>query len=230
VHQKIGVPLSLYQCSFPLLQCELMRHIPRQLRRNEAVFSDLLQFIVKITLLDMSLAVERYFAASVFVLEESLDGVRGEKERLHKLAVTDGLTELHNHAYARHSLANALQHAAANAAPLCIIMADLDHFKKINDAHGHLVGDQILRIAAQCMLAGARVGDEIGRYGGEEFLFILRSTDIAEGRIVAERVRERVGANAIHARNMAINVSLSLGMRIVRIRGHYVRRETVGAS
>jgi len=216
IHQKIGVPQSLYQCTFHLLQCQLIRHIPRQLHSDQAAFENLLQFILKITLLDMSLAVESYCADRVFVLEQSLDGVRGEKERLHKLAVTDGLTELHNHAYTRHSLADALQHATSDSTPLCIIMADLDYFKQINDTHGHLVGDQILRIAAERMLAGARTGDEIGRYGGEEFLFILRNTDIAEGRMVAERVRERINSDAVHAKNIAINISLSLGIAQAR--------------
>ncbi len=216
VHQKIGLPQSLYQCSFQLLQCLLIKHIPQQLRCDLSVFEDMVQFILKITLLDMSLAVECYCATRVFDLEKSLKNVRGEKERLHHLAVTDWLTGLHNHSYSRHFLGAALNRARTEKSPLCVIMADLDNFKGINDAHGHLDGDQILRIAAARMISGARAGDEICRYGGEEFLFILRNTDITDGKYVAERVRTHINGNAFHGRNAEIKVSLSLGIAQAR--------------
>jgi len=192
VHQRIGVPQSVYQCFFQSLQY--------------------LQFILKIAALDMSLAVESYFAARMFGLENSLKSVRGESERLHHLAVTDWLTDLHNHSYSRQFLANALGRAREKESPLCVIMADLDHFKAINDSHGHLVGDHVLRIAAARMVSGARDGDEIARYGGEEFLFILENTDISEGGEVAERVRARINSDAINSKNEQIRLSLSLGI------------------
>ena len=88
----------------------------------------------------------------------------------------------------------------------------LDHFKAVNDRYGHLAGDKVLQTLVRCLSDAVRITDGVFRYGGEEFLFILRNTNITEGRIVAERVRERVGADAIHARNMAIKVSLSLGI------------------
>jgi len=212
VHQKIGVPQSLYQCSFQRLQYLLIRNIPRQLRLDDSAFPEMIQFILKISALDMSLAHESYYAARVFGLEKSLQSVRGESERLHHLAVTDWLTDLHNHSYSRQFLADALDRAKMKNAPLCVIMADLDHFKAINDSHGHLVGDHVLRIAAARMVSGARDGDEIARYGGEEFLFILENTDIAEGGEVAERVRARINSDAINSRNEQIRVSLSLGI------------------
>ena len=95
-------------------------------------------------------------------------------------------------------------------------MAELDHFKKVNDLHGHLTGDRVLQIAAARMLSGARDGDEICRYGGEEFLFILQNTAIKEGKEMAERVRTRIGNDAIHGRNGKISISLSLGVAQAR--------------
>ena len=216
VHQRIGVPQSLYQCSFQTLQCLLIRHIPPQIRSDQFAFEEMIQFILKITALDMSLAVESYCDARMIGLETSLKSERGERERLHHLAVTDWLTELHNHSYTRHFLAEALNRAKHEKSPLCVIMADLDHFKKINDVHGHLVGDQVLRIAAARMISSARAGDEIGRYGGEEFLFILQNTDIAEGEDVAERVRMHINSDAIHGRDAEVMVSLSLGIAQAR--------------
>jgi len=212
IHQRIGVPQSAYQCVFQSLQYLLIQNIPRQLRLHDSSFEEMIQFILKIAALDMSLAVESYYAARVSGLENSLKNVRGESERLHHLAVTDWLTDLHNHSYSRQFLADALDRAKEEESPLCVIMADLDHFKAINDSHGHLVGDHVLRIAAARMVSGARDGDEIARYGGEEFLFILENTDIAEGGEVAERVRARINGDAINSSNQQIRVSLSLGI------------------
>ena len=216
IHQELGVPQSLYQCSFQSLQCLLIEYIPQQLRHDVAAFEGMVQFILKVTILDMSLAVECYCAAKTFDLEKSLKNVRGETKRLHHLAVTDSLTGLHNHSYSKHFLSEALQRASLEESPLCVIMADLDHFKGINDAYGHLDGDQILRIAAKRMTSGSRAGDELCRYGGEEFLFILQNTDIAAGQEVAERVRAHINSNAFHGTIAEIKVSLSLGVAQAR--------------
>lgn len=216
VHQSIGVPQSLYQCSMQLLQFLLIQHIPQQIRCDHFAFEEMIQFILKITALDMSLAVESYCASRVLDLEESLSIARGERESLHHLAVTDWLTDLHNHSYSRYFLGEALDRARNENSALCVVMADLDHFKKINDAHGHLVGDRVLQIAAARMIAAAREGDEICRYGGEEFLFILQNTEIKEGKDMAERVRKRVGSDAVHGRNAEIDISLSLGVAQAR--------------
>lgn len=216
IHQRIGVPQSIYQCSFQWLQCLLIQHVPIVVRRHHSAFEEMLQFILKITALDMSLADESYGAARMIGIEKTLKSVRGERERLHHLAVTDWLTDLHNHSYSKHVLAEALDRAAAEKSPLCVIMADVDHFKKVNDTHGHLVGDEVLRIAAARIVSGARAGDEIGRYGGEEFLLVLENTDIEEGRDVAERVRMRVNSDAVHSRDTDIWLSVSLGIAQAR--------------
>ncbi len=216
VHHRLGVPPSLYQCSIQILQRLLIQHIPEQIRRNKAAFEEMIQFILKITALDMSLAIEIYCESRMFALEESLENVRGERELLHHLAITDWLTDLHNHSYSRHVLAKALKRAKHEKSPLCVVMADLDNFKAINDTHGHLIGDQVLRIAATRMVACARKGDEIGRYGGEEFIYILQNTNIEEGKDVAERIRIHINSGAMRGRNTEINLSLSLGIAQAR--------------
>lgn len=216
VHQRVGVPQGLYQCTFQGLQSLLIEYIPRDMREDEPAFEEMIRFILKITALDMSLAVESYCSARVSGLKESLRSVRGESERLRELAVTDWLTKLHNHSFSRRCLDAAIERSRIEETPLSVIMADLDHFKQINDAHGHLVGDDVLRIAAARMLSGARSDDEICRYGGEEFLFILRDTDIAGAREVAERVRDRIKSDAMHSKNATINMTLSLGIAQAR--------------
>jgi len=216
VHQRIGVPQGLYQCAFQQLQDLLIEAIPLSIREEKVAFDEMLRFILKITALDMSLANESYFKSRVVGLQNSLKSERGEKERLRKLSITDWLTELHNHSYSRRCLAKALERSKWEGAALCVIMADLDHFKEINDEFGHLVGDDVLRIAAARMLSGARSADEVGRYGGEEFMFILQDTDIREAEEVAERVRSRIRSDAMHCGDATINITLSLGLAQAR--------------
>jgi diguanylate cyclase (GGDEF)-like protein len=212
VHQRVGVPHSLYQCTYQWLQGLIIDHIPQAIRDDEAAFKAMLQFILKITALDMSLAAESYCSARVSGLKQSLASERDRSDRLSKLAVTDWLTNLHNHSYSRRCLEAALGQARTEGSPLCVVMADLDHFKEINDAYGHLVGDEVLQIAAGRMISAARTGDEICRYGGEEFLFILQNTDIAGGKEVAERVRARINGDAVHSGDKQIELTLSLGL------------------
>lgn len=212
VHQYAGVPQSLYQCTYQRLQGLLIDSIPDVVRGDAAAFEGMLQFILKITALDMSLAAESYYSVKVSDLAESLAGERDKSEQLQKLAVTDWLTNLPNHSYARRCLGAALIEARTEQTDLCIIMADLDRFKNINDDYGHLVGDEVLQIAAARMLSAARAGDEICRYGGEEFLFVLRHTNLRDGAEVAERVRVRINSDAMHNGGRQIRLSLSLGL------------------
>lgn len=216
VHQRVGVSQGLYQCTFQTLQNLLIEYIPRAIRDDEAEFVEMLQFILKITALDMSLAAESYCSARVSDLRKSLESERGETSRLRKIAVTDALTNLHNHSYSRHCLSAALEQAKSEWSPLCVVMADLDHFKSINDAYGHLVGDDVLRMTAGRLTAGARGNDDICRYGGEEFLFILQNTDLAGGLEVAERVRARISDDVMRSGDTTLTVSISLGVAQAR--------------
>ncbi len=211
-HQRMGVPQSLYQCAFRQLQDLLIGHIPAHVREDPAAFDELLRFILKITALDISLAVESYCSATLSGLAESLKNERGKTARLQKLSVTDRLTDLYNHAYTKHCLHDALARARDDSSPLSVIMADLDHFKAVNDAHGHLVGDAVLRIAAARLVSASRANDQVGRYGGEEFLFILPGTDIDGALHVAERVRARIARDTFHSGEVNLAITVSLGV------------------
>ncbi len=216
VHQRLGVPQSHYQCAFRRFQDLLVTSIPKALRGDPEAYEQMLRFILKITALDISLAVESYCSASMSGLAESLENERGKSALLKKLSVTDRLTDLHNHGYGKYRLKGALQHAIERGTPLSVLMADLDHFKAINDSHGHLVGDNVLRIAAARMVSSARANDEISRYGGEEFLFILPNTDLEDARAVAERVRAHLARDEIHSGDVGLNVTLSVGVTEAR--------------
>ncbi|MGB5577737.1 MAG: protoglobin domain-containing protein, partial [Woeseiaceae bacterium] len=109
VHQRIGVPQRLYHCTFQGLQSLLVEYIPDTIRDDGPAFAEMLQFILKITALDMSLAVESYCSNRVSDLTKSLEIERVEAVRLRKLAVTDWLTNLRNHSYSKRCLGAALE-------------------------------------------------------------------------------------------------------------------------
>src|SRR5262249_10125157 len=111
--------------------------------------------------------------------------------RLEDLSQRDPLTELYNRRY----LYERLDHELARVRrghPLAVVMIDLDRFKAVNDAHGHLQGDRLLRDIAAAVASTTRVTDVPGRYGGDEFLIVLPDTDLERARTVAQRVAESV--------------------------------------
>jgi diguanylate cyclase (GGDEF)-like protein len=104
-------------------------------------------------------------------------GLIASEAKMRDLAIRDGLTNLFNRRYILELLTDAITHAVAAGERLCIGLVDLDYFKKINDEHGHLVGDAVLRDFAKQMTQRFRASDYLGRYGGEEFLVVLRTAN-----------------------------------------------------
>jgi diguanylate cyclase (GGDEF)-like protein len=99
--------------------------------------------------------------------------------------------------------------------PVAVIMADIDHFKKINDTYGHLTGDEVLRQTTVRLTQYLRPYDAVGRYGGEEFLLVLPSCSTQEALNVAERLRGSFQENPINNVEGSFNVSLSFGVVII---------------
>jgi diguanylate cyclase (GGDEF)-like protein len=96
---------------------------------------------------------------------------------------------------------------------LAVALADLDHFKQVNDGHGHLTGDALLRRTAQVIADELRSTDGVGRYGGEEFLVVLPETGLEGAWSVAEKIRRRVQETAVTAEGGAvIRATLSIGL------------------
>jgi len=125
-------------------------------------------------------------------------------------AATDVLTGLPNNRSVQDTLRRMVAQASRTVLPLSAAMLDLDHFKHVNDAHGHSRGDEVLAAVATTLRSSLRESDFVGRYGGEEFLILLPDTGKQQARTVAEKVRAAV--EAIVLSNLELRVTASLGV------------------
>ena len=149
---------------------------------------------MKIAALDVSLAIDACVSHQLRSFEQSLDGMQVLSSHLERHAVTDSLTGMINHEHVFSELKKSLNQSQQEDYELCIVMADIDHFKNVNDTYGHLAGDGVLKEVASRIKNSLRGFDVVGRYGGEEFLLILHKADLATARMVAERIRSRIVA------------------------------------
>jgi diguanylate cyclase (GGDEF)-like protein len=135
------------------------------------------------------------YIAKPFEHRELVARVRSHLTRLaalRQMAIRDGLTRCFNHRYFKTRLAQELARAARYAQPMAIAMIDVDHFKVVNDRHGHLTGDMVLAHLAGVVLTCVRGTDVVARYGGEEFGVLMIQSGVREAELIAERIRSRV--------------------------------------
>jgi two-component system cell cycle response regulator len=145
-----------------------------------------------------------------------LETTRADKARLEALATTDAVTTLLNRRALVDRLSHEMERARRYGTPLALLMVDLDHFKDINDTHGHLVGDEALREVARVLDSAVRNVDIVARYGGEEFAIVLPETSNEGAVAFAERVRERVAEHVFaNERLPSLRITVSVGVASV---------------
>jgi two-component system cell cycle response regulator len=131
-----------------------------------------------------------------------------------EMAVTDGLTGLHNRRYMETHLSGLIEQATARGKPLSILVLDIDYFKAVNDGYGHDAGDDVLREFAMRVRKSIRGIDLACRYGGEEFVIVMPETDMAIASVVAERLRRRIASEPfpISQPGKRLDVTISIGL------------------
>ena len=134
------------------------------------------------------------------------------KEKLLRMAVTDELTGLFNRRYFMSRLNQEFERVKRYESIFTFIMIDIDYFKKINDTHGHLAGDCVLRNAAEIMKKSLRLSDTVGRIGGEEFAILLPETEIEYGLEIADRLRKKVDMADIVFEDNKLKLTISAGI------------------
>jgi diguanylate cyclase (GGDEF)-like protein len=141
-------------------------------------------------------------------------------QQLQAAARTDAKTGLLNAAAWQREADTEISRATRTDESLALLLIDIDHFKRVNDAYGHLAGDQVLVGVAGTLNNQLRDYDVIGRFGGEEFVVLLPSADILEACRVAERLRNRVRRLSVPADDESVSVTISVGVALFRTHGH----------
>jgi two-component system cell cycle response regulator len=136
------------------------------------------------------------------------------REELRFKATYDTLTELYNRGVILEALGREYARRAREGGSFGIILGDLDHFKSVNDTFGHLAGDEVLREASRRMRACVRTYDIVGRYGGEEFLIVVPSSDRAATLALAERIRAAMASEPVRFDRQEIPVAVSMGVAV----------------
>ncbi len=147
-------------------------------------------------------------AETVSELRKNLDNVKRE-------AMTDGLTGIANRKAFDKAIHDAIEESTVNGTPLCLLMIDIDFFKKFNDTYGHQIGDQVLRLVARALVDNVKGRDTAARYGGEEFSILLPETPAFAGMKVAEMLRKAVESKEVINKTNNENlgrITLSIGV------------------
>jgi two-component system, cell cycle response regulator len=142
------------------------------------------------------------------------DQLRDTLQQSMELAIRDGLTGLHNRRYLESHLASLVRLSLTEERGMALLVLDIDHFKRVNDTHGHDAGDEVIREFARRIRKVVRGIDLCARFGGEEFVVVMPDTDVGFARSIAERIRERVAevpfAVADGAQQLDVTVSIGL--------------------
>jgi diguanylate cyclase (GGDEF)-like protein len=148
-------------------------------------------------------------------LENHSDELAKLNRRLVEMSIIDELTGLYNKKYFRTRLQEEIDRVVRYHRSLCLLMIDVDDFKAVNDAYGHLTGDEVLRDVGRLMNSSVRPCDIVARYGGEEFAIILPESTLEEGLQVAEHLRLTIAEHdflALRGREKAVRITASFGL------------------
>ncbi|MGD9773270.1 GGDEF domain-containing protein [Diaphorobacter sp.] len=143
--------------------------------------------------------------APLVYLQSLIDG-------LCELSLKDPLTGLPNRRYVQAVLEREIDRVARTGEAALLLMLDVDHFKRVNDTHGHLAGDVVLQSIARTIETCVRPMDTVARYGGEEFAIVLPACQFGFGKVIAERVRRAIESTPVHiSPSLTLNVTASIG-------------------
>lgn len=145
-------------------------------------------------------------------IKEDITLQKKAEAELREMAMNDPLTGIYNRRHFFSAVQKSFQRARRYHESLSALMIDADHFKAVNDTHGHQVGDEVLRALAGVLTRGIRTADVIGRYGGEEFVIALPRTGLDAALILANRLREQIAAEPLQLTDISIPVTVSIGV------------------
>ena len=139
-----------------------------------------------------------------------------QNQQLETLSITDSLTGLYNRKKLNEILADQLARYKRHHHTFAVLLLDIDHFKALNDSHGHLAGDQVLKSVAKTLSHSIRSVDYAARYGGEEFVIVLPETSTSTAQELAERIRAQIQSDSYQFNDQSLKVTLSIGVAGIR--------------
>jgi diguanylate cyclase (GGDEF)-like protein len=145
---------------------------------------------------------------------EMVGSLRRAREVLEQLAITDGLTKIHNHRFFQDQLAREIKRSERTGEPLSLVLVDIDDFKALNDRFGHAVGDAVLEALAGLLVEQTRDQDLVARYGGEEFAILAPGTDHRGALVLAEKIHTAVGSAHFLAGSQKLAITVSAGVAV----------------
>lgn len=152
-------------------------------------------------------------------LKEARNQIQQQREQMacwmHE-SRTDALTNIANRRAFNLQLSQSLNHWNEHQEVFSVVLLDIDHFKRVNDVHGHMVGDQLLKSFANCLKNNLRDTDFLARFGGEEFIVILPDTNLEDALMVAERLRSKIEYRAHRVGHSEISITASIGVNEIR--------------
>jgi diguanylate cyclase (GGDEF)-like protein len=147
-----------------------------------------------------------------------------------RMAITDELTGLFNRRHLFQLAEKEFDRAKRYERTLSLIMLDIDNFKEFNDTYGHLAGDQVMRALGICCRKSLRRSDIVGRYGGEEFMFVLPETTLDQAKTYADRLRQRIADLQIPTPKGDLSITVSLGFASLDSASHQELENLISAA
>jgi len=148
-----------------------------------------------------------------FTYHDNLDEMF--QRQMYESALRDGLTKAFNKKYFTDRLESEFTFSTRHSSPLALVLFDIDHFKRVNDTHGHQAGDHVLFEISALLSSALRAEDVFARYGGEEFAVICRGSDESQAQVVGERLRKAVENNRFVYDGTVIPVTISVGIAVL---------------
>jgi diguanylate cyclase (GGDEF)-like protein len=169
--------------------------------------------IISAALLSLIIAPPIYWLVAMPIKREYEKRLQAERRaaELGEQAITDPLTRTRNRRGITIGVLEAMAHAERYSHPLSVAMVDIDHFKEVNDTHGHKAGDRVLEAVASILVEHLRMPDKVGRYGGEEFLLVFPETGLEQTHKIAERIRAAVSRAEFDIGEQKIKLTISIG-------------------
>lgn len=203
-----------------------------KLNKIKSVSEILQEANIRLSLLNLSYEeMNRELVAAKMALEKITEELAQKNTLLENLANIDGLTEISNHRFFQNFLDKEINRSIRNQGVLSLLLADIDHFKQVNDNYGHQIGDFILKEFCRVAKENIREYDLIARYGGEEFVFVLPETEPEEAMVVAEKLRKLIEEYAFSDGENTYNVTVSIGVAGARpVDNSFKKNEFIGLA